>query len=68
MNSFEEIYIVDMRYFNVNLVDFINQMGITDVLFTMVTYSAFGGNADNIMNLITQNPGQNIVDNYDPEA
>lgn len=68
MNSFEEIYIVDMRYFNVNLVDFIDQMGITDVLFTMVTYSAFGGNADNLMTLIDQNPGQTIVDGYDPEA
>ncbi len=66
MGSYEEIYIVDMRYFNLNLVDFINQMGITDVLFTMVTYSAFGGNADNLMSLITQNPGQTIVDGYDP--
>ena len=67
MNSFEEIYIVDMRYFNLNLVDFINQMKITDVLFTMVTYSAFGGNADNLMTLIEQNPGQTIVDGYNPE-
>lgn len=66
MGSFEEIYIVDMRYFNLNLVDFIDQMKITDVLFTMVTYSAFGGNADNLMTLITQNPGQTIVDGYDP--
>lgn len=66
MGSFEEIYIVDMRYFDLNLVDFINQRGITDVLFTMVTYSAFGGNAENLMNLITQNPGQTIVDGYDP--
>ena len=67
MNSFEEIYIVDMRYFNVNLVDFINKMGITDVLFTMVTYSAFGGNADNLMTLINQNEGQEIIDGYKPE-
>lgn len=67
MNSFEEIYIVDMRYFNLNLVDFINQMKITDVLFTMVTFSAFGGNADNLMTLIEQNPGQTIVDGYDPK-
>ena len=66
MGSFEEIYIVDMRYFNLNLVDFIEQMKISDVLFTMVTYSAFGGNADNLMDLITQNPGQTIVDGYDP--
>ena len=67
MGSFEEIYIVDMRYFNLNLVDFINQMGITDVLFTMVSYSVFGGNADNLMNLITLNQGLTIVDGYNPE-
>ena len=64
MNSFEEIYIVDMRYFDLNLVDFIQQMKITDVLFTMVTYSAFGGNADGLSTLITQAQGQEIVDHY----
>ncbi len=64
MNSFEEIYIVDMRYFNLNLVDFINQMGITDVLFSMVTYSAFGDNSYNLPTLISQNQGQTIVDHY----
>lgn len=62
MNSFEEIYVVDMRYFDLNLVDFTEQMGITDVLFTMVTFSAFGDNAENLDNLITQNQGQTIVD------
>ena len=64
MGSFEEIYIVDMRYFNLNLVNFIEQMDITDVLFTMVSYSVFGGNADNLDTLITQNPDEPIVDNY----
>lgn len=64
MNSFEEIYIVDMRYFNLNLVDFINQMGITDVLFTMATFSAFGGNSYNLPTLLSQNPGAQIVDHY----
>ena len=65
MNSFEEIYIADMRYFKPNLVDFINQMGITDVLFTMVTFSAFGNNSYNLPELLTQAQGQTIVDNYD---
>ncbi len=64
MNSFEEIYIVDMRYFNLNLVDFINKMGITDVLFTMVTYSAFGDNSYNLPDLISQAQGEEIVDHY----
>jgi len=64
MNSFEEIYIADMRYFNPNLVDFINQMGVTDVLFTMATFSAFGSNADNIPTMLTQAKGETIVDHY----
>ena len=65
MNSFEEIYITDMRYFQINLVDFIKQMGITDVLFTMVTYSAFGNNSYNLPELLNQAQGQTITDNYD---
>ncbi len=64
MGSFEEIYIVDMRYFNLNLVDFINEMDITDVLFTMVTYSVFGENAENLPVIISQAKGQEIVDHY----
>ena len=64
MNSFEDIYIVDMRYFQPNLVDFIQQLGITDVLFTMVTYSAFGDNSYNLPELLTQNAGLTIVDGY----
>ena len=67
-NSFEEIYIVDMRYFKLNLVDFIKQMGITDVLFGMVTYSAFGNNSYELPDLLTQAQGETIVDNYDSEA
>ena len=67
MNSFEEIYVVDMRYFDLNLVDFTEQMGITDVLFTMVTFSAFGDNAENLNNLITQEKGQTLVDNSPKE-
>ncbi len=46
--SFEEIYVVDMRYFERNLVDFANEMNITDLLFTCCSYSAVGPNADNL--------------------
>lgn len=60
--SFEEIYVIDMRYFNCNLVDFIQQMGVTDVLFTMCSYSVYGVNADNLETLRTQNKGVTIVD------
>lgn len=52
-SSFEEIYVIDMRYFELNLVDFCKDMNITDLLFTMCTYSAVGTNADNLENLRT---------------
>ena len=61
-SSFEEIYVVDMRYFECNLVKFIDEMDITDVLFTMAAYSVVGVNADNIDTLITQNPNSEIID------
>ena len=53
-SSFEEIFVVDMRYFEVNLVQFCKEMEITDMLFTMCTYSAVGTNADNLEPLRTQ--------------
>lgn len=46
--SFEEVYVVDMRYFERNLVDFAKEMDITDLLVTCCSYSAVGPNADNL--------------------
>lgn len=66
--SFEEIYVIDMRYFEVNLVDFVKQMGITDLLFSMSSYSAVGVNADNLENLRTQNKGAVIGDSGDTSS
>ena len=60
--SFEQVYVADMRYFERNLPNFIKSMGITDVLVSCCSYSVVGGNADNLMNLITQDPDSNIVD------
>ncbi len=48
MNSFEQIYVCDVRFFPLNAIDFIKEHGVTDVLFTMNTFSAVGGNADGI--------------------
>ena len=53
-NSFEEIYVVDMRYCDVNLVDMIKDNGVTDLAFTMTIYSAVGRNAENLEVLRTQ--------------
>lgn len=43
--SFQEVYVCDMRYFDLNAVEFIKEQGITDLLFTMCTFSAVGPNA-----------------------
>lgn len=66
--SFEQVLIVDMRYFNVNLVDFIEEMGVTDVLFSMCAYSVVGGNAEYLTYMIDQAPDQPIVDQQVAEA
>ena len=52
--SFEDIYVVDMRYFDSNLVNYIKSEGVTDLLFAMVSFSAVGGNADNLNVIRTQ--------------
>lgn len=64
--SFEQVFVADMRYFQRNLPNFIKAMGVTDVLFSCCSYSVVGGNADNLMNLITQDPDSEIVD-HQPE-
>lgn len=48
MNSFEEIYVTDVRFFDLNAVDFIKDHGVTDVLFTMCSASATGQNCQGI--------------------
>ncbi len=60
--SFEQIYVADVRYLERNLVSFINDMGITDTLFTMSSYSFVGSQGQNIANLLTQNAGETIID------
>lgn len=61
-SSFEEVYVADMRYFKRNLPNFIKSMNITDVLFSMCSYSVVGGNADNLMNLVVQDAESTITD------
>lgn len=49
-SSFENIYLCDVRYFDLNAIDFIKQVKATDVLFTMCSYSAVGENRKCIYN------------------
>ncbi|MBQ8928400.1 MAG: hypothetical protein IJ055_09050 [Oscillospiraceae bacterium] len=44
-SSFEEIWVIDMRYFKPNAVTFLQEHGVTDLLFAMNTFSATGGNS-----------------------
>lgn len=46
--SFEDIYMCDIRYFNINAVNFAEEVKCTDMLFAMCTYSAVGPNKDYI--------------------
>lgn len=50
--SFEEIYVCDMRYFDLNAIQFIKEHEITDLLFTMCTFSAVGPNANGLVNVL----------------
>jgi len=46
--SFKNIYVVDMRYFDLNSINFLRERGVTDLLFAMNTFSATGSNFQNI--------------------
>ena len=46
--SFEDVYLCDVRYFNINAVSFAEEVECTDMLFAMCTYSAVGPNKDYI--------------------
>ena len=43
-SSFEQIDVIDMRYFNKNAISYIKEVGATDVLFAMNSFSANSGN------------------------
>ncbi len=53
MKSFEEVWIIDARYFESNAIEFAKEKGITDVCFSMVAYSCTGGVAKHIERLRT---------------
>ena len=46
--SFEDVYLCDIRYFNLNAASFAEEVECTDMLFAMCTYSAVGPNKDYI--------------------
>lgn len=54
IGSFEEIWVLDIRYFEDNLLDFISQYDITDVSVSISLPSAVGGKQNYIKSMITQ--------------
>ncbi|MGN0610830.1 MAG: DHHW family protein [Ruminiclostridium sp.] len=44
--SFDNIYVLDLRYCEVNAVNFCKQVGATDLLFANCAYTVAGGNCD----------------------
>ena len=59
--SFDEIYVCDMRYFDLNGIEFVKFTGATDLLFTMCTFSAVGTNANGLMTIL-DNPVTEITE------
>jgi len=53
-SSFENIYVIDMRHFNLNAIDYIKSVNATDVLFAMNTFSATGSNYKYLEQIRTQ--------------
>ncbi len=51
--SFEEIYVIDIRYMELNAIRFLKQQGVTDVLFATCAFTATGGNAHHIERIRT---------------
>lgn len=43
-SSFDTIYVLDLRYLEYNAIDFCKEVGATDVLFAMCTFTPAGGN------------------------
>lgn len=53
-SSFEEIWVVDMRFFKPNAISFLKEKGVTDLLFAMNTFSATGTNSEKLQTILNQ--------------
>lgn len=53
--SFEDIHVVDFRYFKKNMVDYVRDNQITDILFALNIFNAYGNAfSKNCLNFLTQ--------------
>ena len=51
-SCYEKIYVVDLRFFNLNLVDFCKDVGATELLFAMCTFTPAGVNCKYMNDII----------------
>ena len=55
ISSFEDLYVIDMRYFKLNAIEFIKEYGITDVAFVNnVFHTDTQSTVDYYRNFLTQ--------------
>jgi hypothetical protein len=54
-SGFEDIYCIDMRYFDPNLADFVIEQGITDVVVCCCSFSVAGPTADELYSIVCYN-------------
>lgn len=54
MSMYETIYVVDCRYFTENSISFCKNVGATDVIFAISSFSAMGQNAQKIESMRTK--------------
>ncbi len=52
--SFEHIYVCDIRYFDLNSISFCKNVGATDVLFATCMFTCTGGNSNLLSDLMNQ--------------
>ena len=52
LNSFEQVDMVDMRYFKGSVSEYAKENGMTDIVFIMNTFSATGINEKKLANII----------------
>lgn len=52
-SSFEEIYVCDIRYFNLNAAEFCESVGATDVLAAVCTFTAAGTNGNYLKKILS---------------
>lgn len=58
--SFEEVHVIDGRYFTKNMVAYVSQYGITDIVFANNVFKAFQGGRQ-YMNFLTQSGAVNYT-------